>query len=323
MHVTAFDLNLLLVFDALWTERHVTRAARRVGLTQPAMSHALKRLRASFEDPLFQTTRRGLVPTTRAFALAGPLGAALATVRDAVEGGRPFTPAALQRTFTIGTSDYAELVLLPRLAAYLQRHAPGVELVVRPAASDMQRALASGEHDLVVGPVGERNEGVLGTELFHERFVCLLRGGHPAARQKLTLERFLALSHVLISPLGAGEAVVDVELRRLGKARRVAVRVPHFLSAPLVVAESDYIITLPERVAQALAASHGLVVRAPPLTLPGFVLSQLWHSRNDAEPAQRWLRDAVARVAAGARQARARPSRARSSRLWTESPGSG
>lgn len=304
VHVEAFDLNLLLAFDALWTERHVTRAARRVGLTQSAMSHALGRLRAQLEDPLFQPTPRGLMATARAHALAPLVGEALALVRRAVGKPQPFSPAALERTFTIGSTDYIELVLLPRLMARIAREAPGVKLVVRPiGAGAGERELLAGEHDLVVGVAVPPGGALHGERLFSDDFVSLLRAGHPLARRPLTLPRFVALSHVLVSPQGAGEAAVDVALRARGLQRRLALRIPHFLSAPRVIAETDYVITLPTRVAHALAGDNRLVLKKPPLPLPGFSFSQFWHARNEEDPAHRWLR-ALVRESSSAPRAR-------------------
>jgi DNA-binding transcriptional LysR family regulator len=299
VHVEAFDLNLLLAFDALWTERHVTRAARRVGLTQSAMSHALGRLRAQLDDPLFQPTPRGLLPTARAHAIAPSIGEALALVRRAVEAPRPFDPAALRRTFTLASTDYGDLVLLPRLMARLARQAPAVQLVVRPMVGLGERELLAGDHDLALGVGRPEGDGLRGEVLFSDTMVCLLRAGHPLAKQSLTLDRFVALSHILVSPQGSGEAIVDVALRARGRTRRLALRVPHFLSAPLVIAESDYIVTLPERLARAVAPSHRLVVKKPPLPLPGFSMSQFWHARNDDDPAHQWLRGVLAEVAKG------------------------
>ncbi len=293
VHVEAFDLNLLLAFDALWTERHVTRAARRVGLTQPAMSHALRRLRAQLDDPLFQPTPRGLTATARAHALAPLVAEALALVRRAVEKPRPFSPAALERTFTMGTTDYAELVLLPSLMARLSREAPRLRLAVRPMVNLGERELLAGEHDLVFGVATPPGDGLRGERLFSDEFVSLLRAGHPLARRPLTLRRFVELPHVLVSPQGAGDAAVDVALRERGLARRVVLRIPHFLSAPLVIAETDHVITLPSRVAHAVAAQHRLVVKKPPLALPGFTLFQFWHARNEDDAAHRWLRALV------------------------------
>ncbi len=297
VHIAAFDLNLLVAFDALWTERHVTRAARRIGLTQPALSHALGRLRAQLEDPLFQRTSRGLVPTGRAQLLAPAITEALALVRRAVETPPRFDPATLTRTFTIGTSDYGELVILPELAARLGREAPGVRLVVRPIIGLGERELLSGAHDLVLSVPHPEGVGLRNEPLFDDRFASLLRAGHPAARRPLTLERYAALAHVLVSPMGEGDSVVDVALRARKLQRRVVLRIPHFLSAPLVVANSDAIITLPERVALAVARQHRLVVRRPPLPLPGISMSSFWHTRNDGDAAHQWLRELVWAVA--------------------------
>ena len=306
LHIAAFDLNLLLAFDALWTERHVTRAARRIGLTQSAMSHALGRLRAQLEDPLFQRTPRGLLPTARAHALAPAIAEALEIVRRAVAPDGRFAPATLERTFTLGTTDYGELVLLPRLFARLSREAPGVRLVVRPLAGAGARELLSGEHDLVLGVAPPDGAGLRGEVLFTDGFVSLLRAAHPAARRPLTLARYLALPHVLVSPQGRGDSAVDVALRERKLERRLVLRVPHFLSAPLVIAESDAIMTLPERVARAVAAQHRLVVRKPPLPLPGFSFSQFWHTRNDGDAAHQWLRELLWSVASDLNQKYAR-----------------
>jgi DNA-binding transcriptional LysR family regulator len=295
-HVASFDLNLLVAFDALWSERHVTRAARRVGLTQSALSHALRRLRAQYDDVLFEPTRAGLMPTSRAQAIAPAVEEALALVARTLKGPAPFDPRALQRTFTLATTDYVELVLLPRLLGRIARDAPGVAITVRAIQGAPERALVSGEHDLAIGPDAGPVPGLRTEPLFRERFVCALRQGHPAASRRWTLAAFLKLGHVLVSPQGSGEGTVDAALRALGKTRDVRVRVPHFLVAPRVVAASDYVITLPERVARAVP--EGLVFREPPLTLTGFVMSQLWHARHDDEPAHRWLRRLIAEVCA-------------------------
>lgn len=298
VHVEAFDLNLLLAFDALWTERHVTRAARRVGLTQSAMSHALARLRTQLDDPLFVTTPRGLMPTPRAHALAPPLAEALTLVRNAVKPPQ-FVPATLQRTFTIGSNDYGDVALLPQLVARLEREAPGVRLILRPLVGDGERALLDGQHDLMFSVPHPTAPDVFGETLFHDHFVSLLRADHPAARRPLTLDRFVALRHLLISPQGMGEAAVDVALRARGRERVIAVRLPHFLSAPLVVAQTDLIVTMPERVARAVAAQQRFVVRQPPVELPSITFNMFWHARNDADPLHRWIRTLAATVARG------------------------
>jgi DNA-binding transcriptional LysR family regulator len=215
-----------------------------------------------------------------------------------------FVPARLERTFTIGTSDYGELVLLPRLLARLSREAPGVQLVVRPVVDHGERELLSGEHDVVLGVGSPEGSGLRGEVLFTDGFVSLLRAGHAAAKKPLTLSRFVALPHVLVSPQGRGDSTVDVALRERKLSRRLVLRVPHFLAAPLVIAASDAIITLPERLARAVAAQHHLVIKKPPLPLPGFSFSQFWHTRNDGDAAHQWLRELVYSVATSAPSAR-------------------
>jgi DNA-binding transcriptional LysR family regulator len=298
VHIAAFDLNLLLAFDALWAERNVTRAARRVGLSQSALSHALKRLRLQLGDPLFLRSSRGLQPTPRAQSLAGPLAEALALVRGAVESPAPFDPSRLRRNFTIATSDYALLVLLPPLLPLLARKAPLVTLNVRPIG-DTARDLAAGVHDLAVAPSPDAS--LRSQVLFDDRFVCLLRRGHPLAHKPLTLERFLSLQHVLVSPRGVGEAPVDAALRKLGRARHIAVRVPDFVVAPLLVAETDYLITLPERLVRAVAPLRRLVAKRPPIEVAPFTMTMMWHPRWDADPAHAWLRQLIIEVSSSAR----------------------
>jgi DNA-binding transcriptional LysR family regulator len=298
VHIEAFDLNLLLAFDALWSERNVTRAARRIGLTQSALSHSLRRLREHFDDPLFERTPRGMSPTSRAQELAPPVQRALEIVRDAVRAPAPFDPRTLRRNFTIATSDYGELVLLPRLLARVAREAPDVTLVVRPMHDAPERFLASGEHDLAIG-VGLSGVPSLRTErLFAERFVCVMRAGHPSAKKaRWKLDEFVRLSHLLISPQGQGEGTVDTALRALRRERRVALRIPHFVVAPLVIAESNLVITMPERVVEVLADLGRFAIRDPPLAIPGFTMEQYWHARHDHDAAHAWLRGVLRDVA--------------------------
>jgi DNA-binding transcriptional LysR family regulator len=294
VHVEAFDLNLLVAFDALWTERHVTRAARRVGLTQSAMSHALRRLRAQLDDALFIATPRGLQPTARAQAAAPPLAEALTLVRRALAAGEQFSPAAIKRTFTIATTDHGNVLVLPLLMQRLAKAASELQVVVKPLSHSSERELSAGELDLVIiGAAEPSQERVRSEPLFTESFVSLMRKGHPAARRRLTLERYVELQHVLISPQGDGEGMVDTALRRLGHKRKIALRLPHFLAAPLVVAATDYIVTLPERIARAVAARQRLLILRPPLALPTVRTNQFWHARSDEDAAHRWLRQQV------------------------------
>jgi LysR family transcriptional regulator, transcriptional activator of nodD3 and syrA len=299
--LAGLDLNLLVVLDALLAERHVTRAARRVGLTQPACSHALGRLRRALGDPLLVRGPGGaMVTTPRAEALAPGLRAALAELATAVAGPPSFDPATARRSVRIATSDYAELVVLPALIAALGRDAPGVDVWVVPLPTTRYAQLAmlaSGAADLVIGP--PRRDGPAGIyerRLFDERFRCVVRRGHPAGGRRLTLARYCALSHVMVAPRGTAGSVVDDALAARGRRRRVAVAVPHFLVVPHLVAASDLVATLAGRVVDAYADTAGLVVMAPPIELPGFAIAMTWHERLHRDPAQRWLRDQVARA---------------------------
>lgn len=297
--LAGFDLNLLLVLDALLAERHVTRAAARLGLTQSAASHALSRLRALLGDPLLVRGPGGaMVPTPRAEALQPALRQALAHLDRALRGTPAFEPATARRTFRVATTDYGELVLLPPLIAALTREAPEVDLWAVQIPTDPADALAAGTVDCAIGVWRDRPwpAGIYQKKLFDERFTCVVRRGHPAAKQRLTLARYVSLPHVLIAPGGRPGSFVDEALADLGKTRRVAVTVAHFLVAPHVVTASDMIVTIPARVARALAKPLRLALLEAPLELPGFTMSMVWHERAHQDPAQRFLREQLTRV---------------------------
>ncbi len=298
MNSMHLDLNLLLTLEALLAERSVTRAAARLGLTQSALSHALARLREHVGDPLFVRGPAGMLPTPRAEALAGPVQDALSAIRAALDA-RPFDPATARGVVRLGTTDYASFVLVPALAARLRAEAPGLDLHVSAVASEGMNELASGAVDLVVTrPLqGDVRGGLYQQVVFEDHFLCVLRAGHPAA-DRLDLDAFVAWPHVLVAPRGQTGGVVDTVLAAHGLSRRVAVLLPHFLVAPHIVAASDAIVTLAARVAHRLAEPLGLVLRPPPLALPGFEMAMVWHERTHRDPAARWVRERVTEVAA-------------------------
>jgi DNA-binding transcriptional LysR family regulator len=301
--LAGLDLNLVLALDALLAERHVTRAATRLGVSQSAASHALARLRDLLGDPLLVRGPRGAMqPTPRALALAPLLNRALTDVAAALRKPERFAPSTARRTFHIGAGDYAELVLLPALAARLAKTAPGIDLFIRTVPEDIPGAIAQGDFDAVIAPARPRDvagPGIYQRLLFEETFVCAVRRGHPAAERRLTLERFCALDHLLIAPRGTYGGFVDDALAALGKERRVALAVPHFLIVPHVVASTDLIVTLASRIAAAFAESHRLVTLRPPseLGISGFPMHLIWHERAHADDAQRWLREQITAVA--------------------------
>ena len=301
----ALDLDLLRVFDQLHRDRHLTRAARQLGLSQPAVSRALGRLRDALGDPLFVRAPRGVLATPRAEALAPEIREILARVAQL---GRPasFEPAGLERTFQIGSVDFLEAVLLPTLAGLLSAEAPRVSLTSRPLGPDTGEALASGRLDLAVGVRSALPPDAMTTQLLEDDFVCVVRDRHPAVKRRLSLETFTRLSHVLIAPRGEPGSPVDDRLAERGLARHVAVRTHTFLAAPLLVARTDLVLTGPRRVLVPMAEPHGLRVLAPPLELRTFAIHAAWHPRVQHDPVHTWLRDLVRRAAGPRRQALAR-----------------
>ncbi len=301
LHLRSLDLNLILALDALLEERSVTRAAQRVGITQSAMSHALARLRAVTGDALLVRTPTGMVATARAEALGPPIRHALQGVAAALQPARPFDSKTAEARIRIGTGDFGEVVLLPSVVERLANEAPRIDLRVVFQGDNPAEMLRSGDADLLLTPLfaADVGSGIYTRKLFDERFVCVVRRGHPLADKKLTLARYVAASHALVAPRGKEGSHTDDALARMGLSRRVAVTVPHFLVAPHLVAQSDLILTLPARVADMLAAPLGLVLLKPPseLGLEGFTMSAVWHERTHGDPAQRWIRDLFAEVA--------------------------
>lgn len=303
MSLANVDLNLLFVLNALLGTRNVTRAARDLGLTQSAVSHALKRLRATFGDELLVRVPGGMAPTARAAALAEPLRQALMTLSDVVASPQAFNPGTAQRMFRVMAADFAQFVLLPELLGTLAREAPGVDIwVVTGGMDDPDQALLAGEVDLVIGVPGRgrRLAGVQQRRLFAERFVCLARAGHPEIQGELTLEQYVALPHAFVAPRGRAGGIVDEVLAERGLARRVALAVPNFLVVPHVIVASDLIVTLGSRLAYAFAKTWQLQVLEPPIPVPGFHVTLSWHERWQGDPGHTWIRSQITAGAAAA-----------------------
>lgn len=298
------DLALLLAFDALLRERHVTRAAERVGLTQPALSHALRRLRALFDDPLFVRTKQGMLPTPRAEALAGPLAVALASVERLVAPPEAVDLSKITRTFTIATNDFIEAVMVPGLIARLSDELPRSSLVVRPVTTALEDHLESGIVDLGVGVFSDLRPGVVQQRLFKDHFACAVRRDHPKIGKRLSLETFLAASHVLIAPRGTAGGPMDNALAERGLERRVVARVPNFLTALLLAAETDLVLTAPRKFLQRFAGDEarrtrgnlrlGLRMLPAPVEVRPFAMSMISHERQRLDPAHAWLRRTIA-----------------------------
>jgi DNA-binding transcriptional LysR family regulator len=296
VNITSVNLNLLVSLDALLEERSVTRAAKRTGVTQPAMSNTLGQLRALFDDPLFRRGAHGLEPTPRALALTEPIRQGLRLLDTALVPPT-FDARTAERTFVIAASDYVEFVLMPPLMRRLAKEAPLVRLEIRPwGLHEVPSALARAEADLMIGFYDEVPRGHRHQLLFDEDYTCIVRKGHPRVKKKLTLERYLELEHVLVSQRAASPGSVDRALAAKGKRRRIAVRVSHFLMVPMLVARTDLVAALSRRVAEPLAGPLGLQLLAPPITLPRGRIGQVWHEQMDADPGQRWFRSLVEKV---------------------------
>ena len=296
MNINAVNLNLLASFEALFEEQSVTAAARRSGVTQPAMSNTLAQLRKLFDDPLFQRQRTGLVPTPRAKQLIEPIRQGLRLLSSALaEPG--FEPRTSTRRFVIMASDYVELVLLPVLLRRLARQAPGVVLQVRPwSLHEAPPELARGEADLMLGFYGKLPPHHHEQRLFDDEYVCVVRRRHPLVKTKLTLARYLELSHVLVSSRLDSPGSVDRALAAMGKKRKIGARVSHFLSVPVLVSQTDLVAALDQRVAQVFARPLGLALFPPPLALPKGSIGQVWHEQQTRDPALSWLRSTIAEV---------------------------
>lgn len=299
MNLQSIDLNLLLVFEALMEERNVTRAARRVGLSQPAMSNALSRLRRTFDDPLLVRTSSGMTPTPAAQSLIEPVRAALLQLRAALEEKPAFDAAASRRAFRFLASDYVEVILLAPLAREIRREAPLSSIRVHRPTNVFQppsTASLADSFDIAVGffPDALSLDAAIRSEvLFEEDNVCIASGDHPSIRGKISIRQYASSGHVAVFYKSEGPGVIDTLLAQKGLARRVAVQSPHFSSVPFLVAGSDLIATVPRRLAQRFAKSLGLQVLAVPFAMPPFRLAMLWHQRMDADPAHAWMRALV------------------------------
>ncbi|MBL8381446.1 MAG: LysR family transcriptional regulator [Burkholderiales bacterium] len=294
------DLQLIAALEALVAEGHVSRAAERMGLSQPAMSTLLGRLRRTFDDPLLLRTSRGMVPTPRALELAAQGGALLEQARMLMQGARAFEPVRAERTFRVIATDYVLSVMLPPLQALLEARAPGIGIDAQPPnPRRVQELLASGQVDLGIGYLIDPPKGLRTRLLFRESSVCIARRGHPAVRGRLGLAQYQAADHVRISPAGTGQygRMVEAALLDLRIRRSAGLTVPNFLVAPAVVARSNLLATVPARIARTFAASLPLQVLEPPVPLPVLEVSLYWHERAHKDALHRWMRALVIEAA--------------------------
>ncbi len=307
MDVAGIDLNLLVVLEALLVERHVTRAARRLGMSQPAVSRALARLRELFDDELLVRVGQRMSTTDKAQALLAPLQRVLGDVTELVAPDA-FDPGRATGTIKLAAPDIITYMLGPALLARLRREAPKLDLEIVQWSVSWRDQLASGDVDLTFGQA-EDEPGIYSSLLVRNEWTTVLRKGHPALRKRWTLDAYTRLPHLMIgfSPHGGGH--VDVALAKLGRRRRVALRMPYVVLSPLVIAESDLVLTTARWLADKLASAVGLAQRPPPaeLDLAPVDLPMVWHERSHRDPKQRWIRGVLAELAREAKMVKPTP----------------
>lgn len=287
------------IFVALMEERSVTRAAERVGMTQPALSNALARLRTMFQDQLFVRERYGIQPTPVALELAPVIAAALARLDDAVLGQQDFEPAKAERALSIALNSYVELVLAPIIVAKLQEVAPGIKLHLIPYGNDLaETGVTSGTTSLVLGRIIDPRDNLIVQHVMDEGFACIVRAGHPEIGKSISREQFERVKHVNVVPPGRMRAGLFQALAQQRLKRDVAISVTNFFAVAEMVAVTDYCATLPELICRRLALDRRLRILPPPTELGTFPVEMGWHVRYRDDPAHRWLRALVGDIAA-------------------------
>jgi DNA-binding transcriptional LysR family regulator len=300
MNLASVDLNLLVAFEALMDERHVTRAGQRIGLAQPSMSSALTRLRALFGDELFMRSASGMQPTAKALALIQPISDALAQIRGALAPTPTFDPATARRRLSIAATDYGDLVVVPPLVKALRRAAPGIDLVVRPIIDPVASvtSLERGDVDVLIGGHLPASPRVTRCTLFTEKFVCVRDTKRAEGKVRLTKDDYARLPHVLFSSAGGDglPGAIDTMLARHGRKRRTAVTLAHVVAVPFAVAGTDLVATMSERIARRFARAAGISVVPVPYDVEAFNIDLLHTRRAMTDPALRWLVELVSRV---------------------------
>ncbi|MES2398565.1 MAG: LysR family transcriptional regulator [Pseudomonadota bacterium] len=298
MDLVDFDMNLLLTFDAIYRHQNLSAAAIELGLTQPAVSAALKRLRERFDNPLFVRTSHGMRPTPYADSMSVKITRALDIVRE-VDQPDDFSPQTTTVNFRVYINDIGMLLMMPQVMTYLSKHAPGARLSIFDLRPDeVIPALDSGAIDLAVGyflgmPNWAHQQVVRNTS-----YVCAVRGDHPAIKNSLSLEQFVNAKHGMYWTSGSPHSAVEEALAKLDLTRDVMLRLPRFSALPFFISQSDLIMTIPEDLGVGFSRMVNIKLFKPPLKLPNFEIRQYWHERHHADPANKWLRNIIKRETA-------------------------
>lgn len=292
MNLRSLDLNLLLIFDAVYAERSISKAALKLHLSQPTVSNSLSRLRERLGDPLFERSAQGMAPTPRAKMLAKPIRQALDAIERGLRGDDEFDFSNSDREFVVAVEDYGETVILPRFVDWLANVAPRIRIRIRPEPGALLKAeLRDGAADLALDYFALQEPSYRSQCVLTESLLTLARQDHPQVGEKLRLETYLALRHVVLTPRSTMMPMIDLALSKRGLQRQIAVTVPHFLSMPVMVQTTDMICTLPRRMAHLYADNFRLRSHAVPLRIPEFPVYLLWHESAEADAGHTWFRN--------------------------------
>lgn len=293
-----FDLNLLPVVLAIAEERSVSRAAERLGWSQPKVSIALNKLRQALDDPLFIRGSHGMTPTPRALALLAPTREILARVQNELLTRASFEPASSGRRFNLALSDIGEMTILPKLLARLQREAPGITVrSVTLPPDQLAAGLESGDIDLAIGYFPDlKTRSFFQQRLFEHSFICLVNSRHRIKGERMSMKEFLGVGHAVVSAEGRSQEIFEQLLAKHRIERRVVLTTPHFMSIPFIIAATDLMVTVPYAVGESFARIAGIRLVQPPLEIPKFDLKQHWHRRYHKDEESMWIRSLVAKI---------------------------
>lgn len=292
------DLKLLTILADLYRTRSVSQTAENLGLNQPSISMSLARLRKHFQDPLFVRTSVGMTPTPRVEQIIEPLAYAHELIHSAIENPAAFDPASSTRKFHISGTDIEQVFALPAIVQRLQQTAPSTTVEFSAVTRETPRQLESGavELALAVGFVPPLKAGFHRQKLFADRSVCIVRSRHPGIHGELSLDTFKRELHIVVSTAGAGHSLLEKSLQANRIVRKIGVRIPDFVGLGTILAETDFLAIVPERLAKSLATSQRLKIFPTPFTVPPFPICQYWHDRTDKDPGSRWLRSTIAQL---------------------------
>ena len=294
LNLQAIDMNLLRVFDTVYRERHLTRAGKYLCLTQPAMSHALSRLRALFGDELFVRTPRGMDPTPAAEQLAAPVAEAIAAVQRVLQSVNRFDPRSVRLTFRLGVTDHSSSVVLPPLLRRLQAEAPGVDVhAVHVNVESAHGLLDEGQLHMAIVASGEHPDRFASRHVLREPLVCLASSSNAAVGDPMTPEQFAALPHIVVAPSQAHRSLVDRLLAARNLHRRIVLSIPFLTAVPRLVAGSNLVCTIPRSIAEDARFFGDFRIAPVPLDDAVFDYFAVWHLRDEAGSAHRWLREVV------------------------------